>query len=203
MSQQTTLCIVLIVPLASAVVAAAVPTVILFRKLRQPMGPPSWSFTTSCASNITLVGGVLVFAAAIALIKPEDPRPLLMHDRCVVFSILFPLIAGIAPLVYNRVARLGNANPGIRVQGWVGTFIFASMFTMWGSLGHLLLQIFLVRDISLVAKIGQAPSCVLGTMLALLWIGLIFYAVRSILVAVKSSAAAIADDGERAGWAVL
>ena len=203
MLQQTTLCLVLIVPLAAAVVAAAVPAVMLFRKLRQPMGPPSWSFTTSWASNITLVGGVLAFAAAIALIKPDDPRPLLTHDRYVVFSLVFPMIAGIAPLVYNCIARLGNANPGIRVQGWVVTFIFASMFTMWGSFGQLLLQMFLVRDICLVAKIGQAASCVLDTMLALLWIGLIFYAVRSILVAVKSSAAAIAYHAEPAGWAVL
>src|SRR5947209_8545056 len=200
---QTALDWALRLPFAAALVAAILAAIILHSRLLQPMGPPSWSFSTSWASNITVVGGIFAFVAAIALTKNDNRAQLLSHDQYVVFSVVFPLIAGIAPLVYTCLARLTNSNPGIRIEGWVITFIFASFFTVWGSLGQILLQALLLRDIWAIANMPQSWSCFLDIILGLLGLGLAIYSVHSIVVTVNPPKTAALGAAAAPGWSLL
>lgn len=184
--------LVLWLPLGLALLAAAVAAFLLRNRLADDMGPPSWSFGTSWASNISVAGGLLTFAAAIALLKDAHDT-VLTNPQYVVFSVVLPLIAAIAPLVYMCLARLENANPGIRIKGWVGTFILASLFTIWGSLGQIILQILVIADICKAAQIPVPAGCVVDGILALLAAGLWCYAVRSMIVAATPPQALAAD----------
>lgn len=179
--------LMVVLPPALAVLVAIVAGLILRAKLMRRMGLPNWEFTKSWASTITVVGGVLSFAAALALIPATPSAPPLTHAQYMTFSLVFPVIIAIAPLIYNFSSGVGE---NLTVKGWGFTFVFASIFTIWGAFGQLGIEILLVKEICNSVDITPPFSDVLDAPLCLLELALLGYAVRSIVATVAAQPAA-------------
>ena len=111
-------------PLAAGVVVAAIVVAwaeIQLRKkaiaLSTRMGTAKWDFSSSWASNLTVVGALLTTTAAISALP--DQTELLSKSGYAVLGLMFALLTGLAPLTYNvtrsRSAGLARS-PGATVD---------------------------------------------------------------------------------------
>lgn len=103
------------------------------RPLSGKMGAANWDFTRSWASNVTVAGALL--SAALSLTALPDQTRYLNKGGYPILNLLFTLLAGLAPLVYNAF-RSGvwdaTAPEGqqLQYQGTVKLFFVASGTTI-------------------------------------------------------------------------
>jgi hypothetical protein len=91
-------------------------------KLMAPMGASQWSFSSSAATNLTFVGSLLGMALVSSSI-PDFPRQM-SKQSFVILSLLFAVLAGLAPVLYNFCCK--PVGPNSRAVGTVPRFPPAS-----------------------------------------------------------------------------
>src|SRR5713226_1252906 len=149
--------------------------------LTSPVGPPNWDFSKSWASNITMLGAILAaFFSAKIVVTPKfvsDPGyPML--------SVLFALLAAIAPLVFRAISREKPvvANEGtwdIQYQGTAGGFLLAMFLTLWAALGQLLTLSSLAAEVLSAGKVVWLLPIIFLLLLLTALIGVIWYALST------------------------
>src|ERR1700719_4964866 len=70
-------------------------------KLGRVMGPPNWNFTQSWASNVTVAAGLLTISTLPSLTTPAKQPVVLSTAGYTGLSVMFTLLAAIAPMVFN------------------------------------------------------------------------------------------------------
>jgi len=184
------------------------------KKLYAEMGLPTWTFTGSWASNLTVASGVLNTTLGVTVL-PEQTY-YLNKSTYIALNILFVGIAGLAPVVYNFTRRMvENPNAldgtGVEYRGRVIYFLIASAVTLWAVLGQLGMQTLTVFELHEGGSIPKSVFVTLLLVLALLTILLIIYAVYTIcktamtqtIEELRSNRAVMRAEAAAAGLSVL
>lgn len=164
-----------------------------FGVLLHRMGKPTWSFTDSWSSTIT-VGGALVTSLVGMTSLPDQGLALSKATYGVVSTILVALI-GLAPGVYNLFRKgVDTQNvpgpPQVQYQGLVIMFLIAATFTLTGALGQLHLFCILLGDLK-TAKVLSAPSTMsLGAVSVTLEVTIAVYGLVSLVQTVRAQTTA-------------
>ncbi len=104
--------------------------------LRKKIGGPSWDFSKSWASNVTVVGAILGTVLS-AKVLPANPTVVASPNGYTALSLLFGALVVLAPLVFVAL-RSGNpstTNQTVEGRGW--TFLLATAVSLWGVVGEL------------------------------------------------------------------
>lgn len=104
--------------------------------LKTAIGDPSWDFSKSWASNVTVVGAILGTVLS-AKILPTTTAVVVSPNGYTALSLLFGSLVVVAPLVFTvlRSAKPSSTGPVYTGRGW--GFLLASALTLWGVLGEL------------------------------------------------------------------
>jgi hypothetical protein len=153
------------------------------------MGTPTWDFTRSWASNITIAGALLSAALYIAVF-PEQTR-YISKGGFGVLTLLFTLLAGFAPFVFNVFRRGGldpTAPPGAQLhyQGFVIWFLAASGITIGAVSAQMLTLAVVIAEISSAGRISPLVSDTLLGLVACLEAGILVYAAATMYWTAKS-----------------
>ena len=154
-------------------------------KLFSKMGSTSWSFSQSWASNITVVSG-LVGITVLGYIPKEAGSPILLESQYKILFLIFVLFAALAPLVYNFSRHTEVKGDQIIANGKAFMFILASVFTIWSSTGQLATQALLIQELRNAKVLESSVSALVQVTLVFIILGLIFYAVRTMIQTVNS-----------------
>lgn len=157
------------------------------RKLRGPMGSPSWS--DSWGSNTTLGASLLTVLVGL-VVFPEQTR-FLPKTTYAVLSTVFPALVGLSPVIFGlvRTPQLRNGTV-IEFRGFVGMFCLAAVFTLWGALGQLGTLFYAILELRATPAFPPALSALMLAIAAGLLGGLFLYglvSVRQILDAANPS----------------
>ena len=190
----------LVISLISAVVAAV--RICRAHNLGKQMGLHGWTFTSSWASNLTVVSGLISFTLAMTVLSNDG---FLSKNQYIALSLAFPFITALAPLVYNLTGRpqvvdLPGGVKGIGVTGWAITFITAALLTLWGATGQLVVQALVFFEICRIAELGSGAKWLEIVAFALATVGLLVYGQRTIVMSV---AAQPGDHPDQTRWALL
>jgi len=124
------------------------------------MGASQWSFSSSTATNITFLGTIL--GTALASSALPDYLHYKTKQGYIVTSLLFSVVAGIAPVLYNFCCKPFGASstdpqqPDLR--GNVFLFLLADSLTIWAATGQLMTLSFMFAEFvprSLVPAIAE------------------------------------------------
>jgi hypothetical protein len=175
-------------PGAAATLAGSAASCWLSGKLNRAMGLPNWDFTRSWASNITVAAGLLTISTLPSLTSTTSTaaRPALLTTAgYTVLSVMYTLLAAIAPMVFNfsRTVRLreGSNPPEIVSEGRAWMFILAAILTLWGALGQLELQGLLMHELQQANAIPFSIAVLLEVIFGLIALGLIVYGIRMMI----------------------
>jgi hypothetical protein len=153
------------------------------------MGTPSWDFTRSWASNITIAGGLLSAALCVAVFPEQTAY--ISKGGFGVLALLFTLLAGLAPFVFNVFRRVGldaTAAPGaqLRYQGFVIWFLAASGMTITAVSAQMLTLGLVIAEISAAGRISLLVSGTFFVLIACLEAGILVYAAVTMYWTAKS-----------------
>jgi hypothetical protein len=153
------------------------------------MGTPSWDFTRSWASNITVAGGLLSAALSVAVLPEQTAY--IGKGGFGVLTLLFTLLAGLAPFVFNVFRRGGldiTAAPGAQLhyQGFVIWFLAASGITITAVSAQMLTLLVAIAEISAAGRISPLVSGTFFVLVAILEIGILVYAANTMYWTAKS-----------------
>jgi hypothetical protein len=113
--------------------------VVFYHRLGMPMGPSQWSFSSSTATNLTVVGSVLGTVLSSTLL-PDYPH-YMTKQSYIVLSLLFGVLVALAPLLYNFCCRPIKPDPTnaslVLLEGTVWLFLLADAITIWAVFGQL------------------------------------------------------------------
>ena len=140
----------------------------------------TWDFSRSWATNITSLAGIIGVAVVSAVTTDFKPftQPAVKGSYAVT-TVLMAAIVVAAPSIYTLLQKKRDD----QMVGCVGSFIVASMLTLWGTIAQLLLQgVLLIAFV--LEKPGSRFALLLVPLILLVGLALLFpYAVRSINVA--------------------
>jgi hypothetical protein len=167
------------------------------------IGDPTWDFSKSWASNVTVVGAILgtvlsakVLPATTVVVSPSGYTAL---------SLLFGALVVVAPLLFvaTRKGRADAKGPVYTGYGWA--FLVASSVTLWGVIGQLTtvgLVLYEAEHSTALARGAVIPVwCVIG--LALLLV--VVYGQKSIRLTLTPPPPpdGLAPPVASTGWTVL
>ena len=151
------------------------------------MGSPTWSFTSSWSSTITI--GAAVVTSFVGFVGLPEYGHTLSKSGYAIGSLIAAGLVGLAPGVYNlfrKPVKGGTTPETVQYQGLVIMFLVAAIFTITGALAQLELLRLMMGDLAM-AGLLSAPT---GGALGWLWRGVqgatIVYAAFSLMQAVKS-----------------
>jgi len=153
------------------------------------MGTPSWDFTRSWASNITIAGGLLSAALYVAVFPEQTAY--ISKGGFAVLTLLFTLLAGLAPFVFNVFRRGGldaTAAPGAQLhyQGFVIWFLAASGITITAVSAQMLTLAVVIAEIGAAGRISPLVSGTFFALVAWLEVGILVYAAATMYWTAKS-----------------
>jgi hypothetical protein len=175
-----------LVPIISLIASAVFLLVcgLCFRKtINLPMGGPQWNFSTSFATNFTVLGGILGSALASSAL-PEFPR-LMTKSSYIVLTLMFALITGVAPILYNVSCQRGPSG----LQGRVWLFLGSASITIWAVFGQLLTLALLIADFVSRGNLAVFSGVCIDVLLALMAVGLVRYSFLTAALNVQQSVA--------------
>lgn len=180
-------------PFLLSLTVGLISSVVLIKDLNQSMGLPSWDFSRSWASNISAVGG-LVTLSALAFIPTTLETQQIPRQAYAILLFVFPLLAALAPLVYNFSRRVNTDSsttpPTITSQGKAYMFIVASVFTMWAAVGQLAVQVSIIEELR-IAKMLESPFAILIEIIfGFVALGLLQYGGRAVVETVRTQKSA-------------
>lgn len=143
-------------PIIAGLLCATTVCIVSAAKLRRekvpldtPMGSPTWDFTKSWASNLTVAGAFLSIAIAIAVL-PDQTR-YMSKGGYSILNVLLTLLAGLGPFLYNvsrtRIQR--ESAQDAEYQGTVVAFLIASGVTVWAVVGQLVTDVLVFNELLL------------------------------------------------------
>jgi hypothetical protein len=196
--------VVFLAPLLLALLVAVGSGIAVRGDLNRRMGSPKWDFSNSWATNITIGGGILVSVLQFATF-PDNGR-FLDKSSYLAASIALSVLAVIAPQAYNifrkPAAAADPANPaGIQFQGFVVAFVIAAAVTSWAAIGQAAVTALALGEIYCSGYLSPYLAIPLIVLLILLCLGLVVYAVGTVIFTVGAqtahpgSLAAMARDG--------
>jgi hypothetical protein len=160
------------------------------------MGSPSWSFTDSWSSTITIAGAIVISLLNFAGLP--DQGHTLSKKTYGLISLLLAALIGLAPGMYSLFRKPVQAKDAasalvVQYQGIVLLFLVAAMFTMTGVVAQLGLLGVLFEDLCVAGLLSpEAASLFHGLMIALqilLWV----YSVLSIVQTIETQSVSSAD----------
>jgi hypothetical protein len=120
-------------------------------KLTRPMGSSQWTFSSSAATNLAVVGsllGVVLVSSSI----PDFPHQM-SKQSFIVVGLTFAVLAGLSPILYNFLCKpIGpnSTNPQILdFEGWVWLFLVADALTIWAACGQLATLMLLFNEFAI------------------------------------------------------
>ncbi|MGE5113372.1 MAG: hypothetical protein ACM3JB_21105 [Acidobacteriaceae bacterium] len=165
-----------------AIAAVVTSIIVLAAKdgLGQRLGPPSWNFSDSWGTNITVAGAVLSTLLSFSAL-PEQTH-YLNKIAYLCLSLIFSALITIAPSIYALIRTpvnvQGSDTP--QYQGYVVPFAIASGVTLWGALGQLGTVALLFGELVASKEIANTILCWLIVLLGVVAVLLVIYAVRMI-----------------------
>jgi hypothetical protein len=159
--------------------------------LKHLMGQPSWNFSDSWGSNITVGAGLLSTLLQFGAL-PEYTH-FMNKTAYLSLNLLFAGLIALAPLVFNllRTPVLTadpSGNPITVYRGYAFLFVIASGLTVWGALGQLLTVSFLIRELSQVRVITRGSMLSFNVVLGIVILMFFIYGCRTIVqIAVAQS----------------
>lgn len=181
--------IILWTPFLLSLTVGLITSVVLKKDLNQSMGLPSWDFSRSWASNISVVGG-LVTLSALALIPNTVKTQQIPRSAYPILFFVFPLLAALAPLVYNfsrRVTRDSSTKPPtILSQGKAYMFIVASVLTMWAAVGQLAIQGLIIEELRIAEVLPTSFAILIDIVFGFVVLGLLLYGGRTVVETVRA-----------------
>jgi len=151
------------------------------KELSLPMGTSQWSFSSSAATNLTVVGSLLG-TALVSSALPDSPH-YMTKQTYVVLSILFAVLAGLAPVLYNFFCKPYRQNPTnpdlLDFQGWVWLFLTADALTIWAVSGQLSTLSLLFNEFAARQHIPEADVWVVWGSGGAIVLSLFFYCGRT------------------------
>jgi hypothetical protein len=173
-------------PLALAVGIGFVSAWVVRKELTRRMGAPKWDFSSSWATNITLGGGLLGGILGFSLF-PENGH-YLSKSGYLAASIVFPVLAGLAPQAYN-IFRKPIADPtdpaAMPLQGFVTGFVVAAALTAWAAIGQAATTALAISEIYCSGYLDSSLAWPIVGLLLLLSFGLTVYVVSTVAFTVK------------------
>jgi len=199
--------VLLWIPGVAALVAGGLAGYQVRDKLDRTMGLPSWDFTRSWASNVTVAAGLLTISTLPSLMPAGKPP--LTTAGYTGLSVMFTLLAALAPMVFNfsrtvRVRTQGANPPEIISEGGARMFLLAAVLTLWGAIGQLELQVLLMHELQLAGAVPSSIAIFLEAVFSLVAFGLFIYSRRMMVRLVEiqpdgpSAAAARVEAAESA-----
>ncbi|MDP9161436.1 MAG: hypothetical protein M3O09_14540 [Acidobacteriota bacterium] len=150
-------------------------------KLSLPMGSSQWSFTSSAATNLTVVGSLLGTVLASSAL-PEYPH-YMTKQSYVVLSLLFAVLAGLSPVVYNFFCKPVGPNKDnpqlLDFQGWVWLFLAADALTVWAVAGQLSTLGLLFHEFAAKQHISGTSAWIACAVASMLFLSLLSYCART------------------------
>jgi hypothetical protein len=124
---------------AAGLVAFVIAIAVFHSGLAMPMGAPDWSFSGSAVTNLT-VAGTLLSGVLLSTAVPDNPH-YLGKQGYIVLSLLFTVVAGLAPVFYNFCSTPTGPDPAnlqsLEFEGSVWLFLLSAALTIWAVLGQL------------------------------------------------------------------
>ena len=171
--------------------------------LKKAIGDPTWDFSKSWASNVTVVGAILGTVLSAKILPAATV--VVSANGYTALSLLFGALVVLAPLLFvaSRSGKPDAKGPVYTGHGWA--FLLASLVTLWGVIGQLVtvgLVLYEAQHATTLARGAVFPIwCVLG--LALLLVSV--YGLQSVRLTL---AKALPPDSRApvapaAGWTVL
>ena len=154
-----------------------------------PLAQPSWSFSDSWASTLTVVGGLL---GTVVASKAFPTTPTYLSNATLAgLSLIFAVFVLVAPIAYKAfqdrtetatspTSPYDPKTAPATYRGTVALFILASWLTMIGVFGQLITVIFILRELEhgslphgafLILAIAAAFAAVLAAIYAWVSIG--------------------------------
>jgi hypothetical protein len=155
------------------------------------MGTPTWDFSKSWASNITVATAFLSATLVVGGL-PEQTR-YIGRGGYGVLSVFLTILLGVAPLVFNLIrSPIINENssngPQLEFQGYVLTFLFACGITVLANTGQMVTLIILVNEFLPASLLPVTVVRTFQGMIGLLTIGIAWYAAKTIYWTAKCQA---------------
>ncbi len=179
---------VLWLPFGLAVVAGGVAARRLWGKLRNTMGLPSWDFSRSWASNITVVGSLVSLTVLASIPVPKEIQ--IPRSAYTILSLVFTLLAALAPLVYNFSRKVSREGDKIIACGTVFMFVVAGTITLWAAVGQLEMQALLLEELRSAGLLAVSICRLLQVLFAGVAVGLLVYGTRTMIFSVTIQPAA-------------
>ena len=175
-------------PFAGSLIVGVFSLIAVRKDLNQVMGIPSWDFSRSWASNISVVAGLVTISALGFL--PSTTQTHISRSAYAVLLFVFPLLAALAPLVYNFSRRVSQDTtttpPTIVSQGKAYMFIIASIFTIWAAVGQLAVQASIMDELRRADLLWRPFAGLIEIVFGLVALGLLQYGFRTVVETVKA-----------------
>jgi hypothetical protein len=166
--------------LASLLGGASVPVTVLVRFSKnldwgKVLAGPTWDFTRSWASNLTVAGIILNYAALLSSMPPTTNLQILIRPAYLSIGILAGALSIVAPLAFGIVSRI------LRQCGFSfadsGAFLVAAGITVSGLTLQLLIGACLLWELHVAKVLPSVTTYALIASVMVLAGGVIAYAV--------------------------
>jgi hypothetical protein len=152
------------------------------QQLTMHMGQPSWDFTKSWASNLTVTGGVLSTLLVAGTLPDKTYH--LSKQQFAIMTAFCTAIVTLAPLIYNSLRQLMQSQTapdgsGLQYRGFVWSFLLASGLTLCGVYGQIVVLCFLVDEFQIAHLLPTTTTWAFLSALFVVAILLGFYAVQT------------------------
>jgi succinate dehydrogenase hydrophobic anchor subunit len=167
--------------------------------LDRHMGPATWNFSQSWASNITAVGALLGTILTAGFLPDETALPKATYAY---LNFFFGVLVVVAPFVYTAVSTpvpVHKRTPGTQAQfqGFVAGFIVAAGLTMAAVLGELCTIFLLFNEIQAVNSVPGAAEIFVGILLAIAGVLVFVYTWVSVQAIIKDQCKAEREKSQR------
>jgi hypothetical protein len=176
-------------PLVLAILIAIVAAAMVKDKLTNRMGSATWDFTSSWAANVTFGGGLLTGVLGFTLFP--DNGHFFSKAGYLAASVVFPVIAMLAPQTYNifrRPVDTGNPNGLPQLQGFVISFVIAASIAAWAATAQAAITALAIAEIYYSGYLAGALAWPAIVLLVLLCFGLGVYVVSTVVFTVNHQA---------------
>jgi hypothetical protein len=162
-------------PFGLAVLATVAAGFVLQSSLCKSILSPEWRLTDSLLSTLTVGGGLVNGVTALAFFSSTV---LVEKDTYVLLGALYAALVGLAPFVHSLTRRpnpkqqAANAGQSPQFIGALWGLLAASLFTIWGNAGQVVLFWSILTEFWIAGKVPDlfyTLICMLGagTLLAL------------------------------------
>jgi hypothetical protein len=150
-------------------------------KLSTPMGASQWSFSSSAATNLTIVGSLLGSVIASSAL-PDFPH-YMTKQSYIVLSLFFAVLVALSPVLYNFFCKPVGQDPVnsqfLVFQGWVWLFFIADALTIWAVSGQLSTMSLLFTEFAARQHVSRVTAAITWIVTGVVDLSLLIYCIRT------------------------